>query len=91
MWTPEGDHGQEFPCDACQYWRCAHRLPQYLYGVSEFGERGACESCGTPDEIIYKVQREYLSTEPGGQSTVLPDVEKWCFACCTHYPHRMLD
>jgi|688.fasta_scaffold214320_5 hypothetical protein len=69
------------------------RLPvsQYLWGVSEFGERGECESCGTPDEIIYQVQREYMSIEPGGQSTVLPDVEKWCFACCTHYPHRILD
>jgi hypothetical protein len=63
----------------------------YRVGVSDFGEKGTCESCGTPDEIVHRVQREYFSTEPGGESTLLPDVEKWCYACCTHYPHRMLD
>lgn len=73
---------------------CGHfvfQMGKYRRNVSEFGERGACDSCGTPDDIIYRVQREYLSAEPGGQSTVLPGIEKWCFACCTHYPHRMVD
>jgi len=22
-----------------------------------------------------------------GKSTVLDEVENWCYVCCTHYPH----
>jgi hypothetical protein len=24
----------------------------------------------------------------GRDERVLDDVEQWCFACCTHYPHE---
>ena len=64
---------------------------KYRKSVSEFDERGSCESCGTDNEVVYRVRREYLSSEPGGANTVLPDVERWCFACCTHYPHQLSD
>jgi len=66
-------------------------IPSTFGGVSDFGVQGDCESCGAPNELLHRVQREYFSSEPGGESTLMPDVENWCFACCTHYPHRMLD
>ena len=50
-----------------------------------------CESCGAPDETLVEVHRVYLDTDGQGRvigERVLPDVERWCLVCRTHYPHR---
>jgi hypothetical protein len=26
-----------------------------------------------------------------GSETTLPEVEHWCFACLTHYPHELVE
>jgi hypothetical protein len=50
-----------------------------------------CESCGSSETELYDVHRMYITPEawdaPGREIT-LDDVERWCFACCSHYPHR---
>ena len=50
-----------------------------------------CESCGSEESVLYAVHRQYVTPAdwdtPGSERT-LPDVERWCFACCTHYPHE---
>jgi hypothetical protein len=52
---------------------------------------GACESCGRDDEAIVLVTRLYVTPEswdtPG--KVEVADDEWWCFACRTHYPHRI--
>jgi hypothetical protein len=50
-----------------------------------------CESCGAPDDDLVQVHRVYLETdgEAGVIGThVLPEVERWCLVCRTHYPHE---
>lgn len=55
---------------------------------------GACDSCGAEDEQLYAVHRRYVVPEawdtPGSDRT-LPDIEHWCYACCTHYPHEQVE
>lgn len=48
---------------------------------------GTCESCGTEDEQLVPVHRKYLATDDTAER-VLADVERWCVACCTSYPHE---
>jgi hypothetical protein len=50
-----------------------------------------CESCGAEDHQLQSVHRKYVTPtgcdrEPSER--VLPDVEQWCFACVTQYPHE---
>ncbi len=50
-----------------------------------------CDSCGAENETLQLVHRKYVTaatreTEPSER--VLPDAERWCFACRTHYPHE---
>lgn len=51
----------------------------------------ACGSCGVEGEPLHPVHRTYVTPEawdtPGARRT-LDEVERWCFACCTHYPHE---
>jgi len=47
-----------------------------------------CESCAREDDDLVAVRRVYLSE---GEPTVLPQVELWCFACRTMYPHEEVD
>ena len=50
----------------------------------------SCESCGAENEALYSVHRQYLTPqtwESEGSERVLEEIERWCFACCTHYPH----
>jgi hypothetical protein len=49
-----------------------------------------CDSCGRDGETLFAVHRMYVTPEawdtPGSQRT-LDEVERWCYACCAHYPH----
>lgn len=49
-----------------------------------------CESCGHESNDLEPVQRLYLVEEPEGatRSTVVDDIEQWCFPCRSLYPHR---
>jgi hypothetical protein len=44
----------------------------------------ACDNCGAPDEAPVEVHRVYLVPEP----TVVDEVEAWCAACRSQYPHE---
>lgn len=53
--------------------------------------RGACESCGSDDEVVVSVHRVYLAlgewdAEPAVQ--VIAQTELWCTVCQDHYPHQ---
>jgi hypothetical protein len=40
------------------------------------------------------VHRRYVTVEAWdtpGSDRVLDEIEHWCFACCTHYPHAPVD
>jgi hypothetical protein len=60
------------------------------------GEHGGmqCESCGHDSDDLASVQRIYLvdAEAPGGPTTttVLDDIEQWCFPCRSLYPHRLV-
>jgi hypothetical protein len=49
-----------------------------------------CESCGRDGEEVVAVHRKYVTPEawdtPGSEK-VLDEIEQWCIACLTHYPH----
>jgi hypothetical protein len=50
-----------------------------------------CESCGADDDELYPVHRVYVvpeTWETEASRRVLDEIELWCFACCTHYPHE---
>ena len=51
-----------------------------------------CESCGDDDGDLASVQRIYLvdGEADGGRTTVLDDIEGWCFPCRSLYPHRLV-
>jgi hypothetical protein len=50
-----------------------------------------CDSCGREEPELSPVHRVYVVPEawdtPGSEKT-LAEVEHWCFACRTHYPHE---
>ena len=49
-----------------------------------------CESCGAEEDDLVDVHRKYVTAAAWDQEQterILPDVERWCFACLTHYPH----
>ena len=61
--------------------------------VASAGVVGTCESCGRSDEELVDVHRVYVTPESWdtkGREDVVDDTERWCFACRTHYPHRLL-
>jgi hypothetical protein len=61
------------------------------YGHPTMSETGTCQSCGREDEAIVLVTRLYVTPESWdtpGKVEVAED-EWWCFACRTHYPHRI--
>ncbi len=53
-----------------------------------------CESCGGNADEVFGVHRVY-ATPAGPDGTpgerVLDEIEQWCFACLTHYPHVPAD
>lgn len=49
-----------------------------------------CDSCGSDDEATLPVRRTYVTPAVGGDEPTrrtLDEIEQWCFACRTHYPH----
>lgn len=49
-----------------------------------------CENCGADDDPLFPVRRMYVTPadwDTEGRSETLPDVERWCYSCCTQYPH----
>jgi hypothetical protein len=45
-----------------------------------------CDSCGADSTELHPVQRVYVVAD--GPNRVLDEVERWCVACLTHYPHE---
>ena len=53
-----------------------------------------CGSCGRTDEETEPVKRVYVTPESWdteGKVEVMDEVEHWCFACRTHYPHEPVE
>ncbi|MGD9701522.1 MAG: hypothetical protein AB7Q42_23995 [Acidimicrobiia bacterium] len=53
-----------------------------------------CESCGADEAELWAVHRRYVTPESWdspGSDRVLTEIELWCFACCTHYPHQPVE
>lgn len=51
--------------------------------------RGTCDSCGAADETLSNVQRVYFADAPDGSAAdrIDDEIEAWCPACVTTYPH----
>jgi hypothetical protein len=52
---------------------------------------GTCASCGRHDEDTTAIYRVYVTPEAWdtpGRVTRLDEVEQWCFACRSSYPHE---
>ena len=52
-----------------------------------------CDSCGRdePEADLRAVHRVYVTPEAWdteGKVEVVDEVERWCFACRSHYPHQ---
>ena len=59
---------------------------------------GTCENCGDTECDLTEVHRVYLpfrenpENGPGLEEPVVMDeLELWCFACCTQFPHQRND
>lgn len=53
---------------------------------------GTCESCGVEDESLAPVRRTYLAAPDGSRAArTLDEIERWCVACLTSYPHEPAD
>ena len=53
-----------------------------------------CESCGGDADQLHPVRRKYVTVASWDQEAserVVDEVERWCFACLTHYPHERAD
>ncbi|MDQ6840336.1 MAG: hypothetical protein M3137_18865 [Actinomycetota bacterium] len=44
---------------------------------------GTCDNCGSDDETLRPVCRTYLVPE----AVTLEEIEQWCGACRSQYPH----
>ena len=50
-----------------------------------------CDSCGADEDALYAVHRRYVTPaawDTPERDIQLDEVEHWCFACRTHYPHE---
>lgn len=70
----------------------AMRRPATVPVVGATRER--CDSCGGEATEVVPVHRVYVT--PAAWDTeekveVVDDVERWCSACRTHYPHQELE
>ena len=53
-----------------------------------------CDSCGTTGEGLEAVRRVYVTPDAWdreGRVDVVDDLEHWCAACRSQYPHQPLD
>jgi hypothetical protein len=56
--------------------------------------RATCGSCGRDGEEVRAVRRVYVtpdSWDAAGSTTVMDEIEWWCFPCCTQYPHELVE
>jgi hypothetical protein len=54
----------------------------------------ACDSCGFETDQRWAVRRVYVTPQTWdspGSTKVVDEVEHWCFACLSHYPHEPLE
>ena len=71
-----------------------HPEPAHEATVASGPVIGRCDSCGRDDEELTAVHRIYATPESWeAPATVqrLDEVEHWCFACLSHYPHERVD
>ena len=57
-------------------------------------EGSTCDSCGAIDDVLFAVHRQYVTPaawDTPGREITLEEIERWCFPCCTHYPHVAVD
>jgi hypothetical protein len=57
-------------------------------------EIGTCQSCARDDDDLVAVRRVYLvpeSWDTQASATTLDEVELWCFACRSMYPHELAE
>ena len=58
-------------------------------------ESGTCDSCGDLErEDLVTLQRLYVTPGAPGEdptSVRVDDIERWCAACRTHYPHQLIE
>ncbi|HMQ25086.1 MAG TPA: hypothetical protein PKA98_03795, partial [Acidimicrobiales bacterium] len=50
-----------------------------------------CTLCGRDDEELFAIHRVYVTPEgwdTPGRADVQDEVEHWCFACRSQYPHE---
>jgi hypothetical protein len=55
---------------------------------------GTCTSCGFEATEVWAVHRVYVTPESWdtpGSERVMDEVEHWCFACLSHYPHELIE
>ena len=75
----------------------APRLPGEFHRNCTVGivfDTSRCDSCGRDDEEVVSVRRVYVTPETWdteGKVDIVDEVEQWCFACRTHYPHQEVD
>jgi hypothetical protein len=53
-----------------------------------------CENCAREDDELIAVRRIYVvpeSWDTPASTTTVPDVELWCFACRSMYPHEVVE
>jgi len=53
---------------------------------------GQCENCARDDDELVAVRRVYVTPESWdtpATSSVVNEVEWWCFSCRSLYPHRL--
>lgn len=53
-----------------------------------------CDSCGRDGDPVRRVHRLYVTPETWDQERkveVDDEVEAWCVACQTHYPHQPVE
>jgi hypothetical protein len=57
-------------------------------------DTSTCESCGAADEQLFAVHRQYITPaewDTPGREVTLEEIEHWCYSCCTHYPHVLVE
>ncbi len=59
-------------------------------GVSVGVVPATCDSCGAMEDELFAVRRQYVTPaewDTPAREVTLDEIERWCFSCCTHYPH----
>lgn len=52
-----------------------------------------CTSCGADVDQVHAIRRKYVTAAGSDQEPterIVDEIEHWCFACLTHYPHEIV-